>query len=141
MLNDIYTAIKTQLAAIAAAENTQWFNMQYENKGWPYRAGFFIEFPEQLNFDFVSNAARQAPLKVRVHVYAQQVQTHDGLPDSEVSAHETMALAVKTALERFIPEKDGAKLAKPFLFSGWRHWHRLNGWMVTYVEFDSKLQI
>jgi hypothetical protein len=52
-----------------------------------------------------------------------------------------MALSVKTALERFIPEKDGAKLAKPLLFSGWRHWHRLNGWMVTYVEFDSKLSL
>lgn len=141
MLHDIYNAIKTQLTGVAAAENTQWFNMQYENKGWPYRTGFFIEFPEQVNFEFVSNAARQAPLKVRVHVYAQQVQTHDGLPDSEVVSHETMALAVKTALERFIPEKNGAKLAKPLLFSGWRHWHRLNGWMVTYVEFDSRMQI
>lgn len=141
MLKNIYTAIKTQLAAVTTAENTQWFNMQYENKGWPYRTGFFIEFPEQLNFEFVSNAARQAPLKVRVHVYAQQVQTHNGINDAEVATHETMALAVKTALERFTPENAGAKLAKPLLFSGWRHWHRFNGWMVTYVEFDSKLQL
>ena len=141
MLYDIYQSIKSRLSEVDGAENTQWFNMQYENAGWPYVSGFFVEFPDGMNFAFVSQQARQASLKVRIHVYRQNVQTHDGIADTEVAAHETVALAVKTALDRFAPEKDGARLAKPLLFSGWQHWHRLNGWMVTYVEFTSNMVI
>ncbi|WP_346856571.1 hypothetical protein [uncultured Draconibacterium sp.] len=139
MLNNIYSAIKLQLSSIETAENTQWFNMQYENKGWPFANGFFVEFPDALDFEFISNSARKAAVKVRIHAYSKFVQTQDGVSDSEVLTHETLALAVKTALERFAPEKDSVQLTKPLLFSGWRHWHRLNGWMVTYIEFNTSI--
>lgn len=134
MLNNIYNAIKTQLNSIETAENTQWFNMQYENKGWVFQHGFFVEFPNQLDFEQISKQAAESPLRVRIHAYSKFIQTQEGVSDSEVLAHETLALAAKTALKGFKPTNTTTRMK----FTGWRHWHRLNGWMVTYIEFDAK---
>ena len=140
MLYEIYAAIKTQLNGVATNENTQWFNMQYDGV-MHYANGCFIEFPDALQFDDISKSTKQAPLKIRVHVYSKVISTHDGVEDTSAQAHETFAEAVKTALDKFTPESEGSALSTLMHFRGWQHWHKWKGWMVTYVDFECRKRI
>lgn len=116
----------------------EWFNMQYDGT-MIHESGFFVEFPNELDFESVSTQMRRAPLRIRLHLYSKAMATHDGIADDTVLDHEAIAHRAKKLLDGFTPlDKDGNKLCERLLFVGWRHWHRWKGWMVTYVEFESK---
>ncbi|PKQ69381.1 hypothetical protein BZG01_00135 [Labilibaculum manganireducens] len=138
MLNDIYKDIKAQLNTIATSEDCQWYNVQYEQAGWAFNAGFFVEFPDALQFDDISKMKRRSPLKIRVHVYNQNVQTTEGISDSDIDAHEAMALQVLNILDLHIPTLDGEEITSKLIFRGWQHWHRYQGWMITFIDFECK---
>lgn len=138
MLNDIYKAIKEQLNYISESEDCQWFNVQYENQGWAFTQGFFVEFPNAMQFDDISKMKRRSDLKIRIHIYKKDIQTTDGVTDQAVVNHENIASQVLDQLDQYILMKGEEQLCTKLIFRGWQHYHRFNGWMVTFVEFDAK---
>jgi len=139
MLNEIYKDIKGQLNVISASEDCQWYNVQYEQTGWAFRMGFFVEFPEPLQFDDISKMKRRSNLKIRVHAYTQNiVTTGEGITDAEVEEHEAFALQALDILDQHIPKSNDENLTTKLIFRGWQHWHRYQGWMITMLEFDCK---
>lgn len=115
----------------------EWFNMQYEGT-MVNDKGFFVAFPDELPFTAASKQMRRAPVKIRLHIYSKALQTHDGISDQQVQDHEAIATKALELLDGFTPE-NGA--CKRLTFNGWRHWHRWKGWMVTFVEFEAKIEI
>lgn len=132
MLYSIYSAIKTKLATLGLPQ--EWYNVQYEET-MINESGLFVEFPEPLKFDDLTSDARRANVLIRIHFYSKALRTHDGIADSQVQAHETVALQVKDLLDGWLPE--GAALTR-LKFRNWQHWHRWKGWMVTFIEFEAK---
>lgn len=143
MLNDIYLAVKAQIKTPADPNQEgidlpiEWYNVQYEGTIINEK-GFFVEFPDKLNFQVESRDLRRAPVKVRLHYYSKLPATQDGIPDSQVADHETIALHAMDLLDCFIPANQACGR---LTFSGWQHWHRWRGWMVTFIEFDSKINL
>lgn len=144
MLYPIYQVLKQHLNDPSADGlegidlPNEWFNMQYDGT-MIHDEGFFIEFPNELNFESVSTQMRRAPLRIRLHHYTKIVTTHDGIPDSAVLDHEVIGHKAKKLLDGFTPlDENGNKLCERLQFAVWRHWHRWKGRMVTYVEFESK---
>lgn len=139
MLNDIYKNIKGQLSTISTSENCQWYNVQYEESGWPFSVGFFVEFLEPLQFDDISKMKRRSTVKIRVHVYTQSIlKKADGISDQEVENHEAVALQVSDILDGHIPTLKDEELCTKLIFRGWQHWHRYRGWMINFVDFECK---
>jgi hypothetical protein len=141
MLYDIYSAVKIQLNTAdteGELKGIEWYNVQYEGS-IPNTPRVFIEFPDRLPFDQVTKQTRRAPLKIRCHVVTQAlVATHGEIPDALAQEHEDTVYLVLDALDKFTPDKAGIKLTSPLQFSGWEHFHKHKGWMVTFVEFDCK---
>jgi hypothetical protein len=138
MLNDIYTAIKAQLIAEdedLILKGIEWYNVQYEST-IANTPRIFVEFPEPLVIDAISKEARRTPVKMRLHVVTQVITGTDGtIPDALVTAHETIALWVKNTIEHFLPANG---ITTRMNLTGWQHWHKYKGWMVTFVEFEAK---
>lgn len=141
MLNDIYTAIKSQLNTAdteSELEGIEWYNVQYEGS-IAKTPRIFIEFPNRLPFDRVSKETKRTDLKIRLHIVTQALAGTDGaIPDSQVADHEDIAYLGLQALDKFKPTKADIPLSSPLQFSGWQHFHKHKGWMVTFVEFDCK---
>ena len=144
MLNPIYKAIKQQL--ITADEDLtlkgiEWYNVQYEST-IASTPRIFVEFPEPLVIDQISKDARRTPVKIRLHVVTQALTGTDGtIPDSLVDTHEEIATWAKDAIDHFIPPPStgsGINPCKQMNLTGWQHWHKYKGWMVTFVEFEAK---
>jgi hypothetical protein len=132
MLYPIYSAIKTRLASLNLPQ--EWYNVQYEET-MINESGIFVEFPEPLKFAGVSKDLRRAQVKIRLHIYSKALRTTDGISDLTVDAHEGIAEDVRDLLDGWKP---GGIDCNRLEFTGWQHWHRYRGWMVTFVEFDAK---
>ncbi len=141
MLYDIYTAVKNRLNTSdteSELKGIEWYNVQYEGS-IPTTPRVFIEFPEKLSFDQVSKQMRRSPMRVRAHVVSQAIAGADGaVSDTIALDHEDVVYLVLEALDKFTPEKADIALTSPFQLSGWQHFHKHKGWMVTFLEFDCK---
>lgn len=139
MLHDIYLSVKTQLLAqVAGLEGVEKYNVQYEGS-IATTPRIFVAFPEQLQFDQVSKQSRRTPLKMRLHVVTQALAETDGTVSDSISAeHETIALAVMNAIDKFTPVDGVEKLTSPMQFSGWQDFDKYRGWKITFVEFDCR---
>lgn len=144
MLNPIYKAIKQQL--ITADEElilkgVEWYNVQYEST-IASTPRIFVEFPEPLAIDAISKDTKRTQVKIRLHVVTQALTGTDGtIPDTVVDAHEEIAIWAKDAINHFTPAPStglGSVPCKTINFTGWQHWHKYKGWMVTFVEFEAK---
>ena len=139
MLYPIFTVFKDRLnnpdtMAPGIDLPVEWFNMQYDGT-MINQQGFFVEFPEKLNFENASNQMRRSPVKIRLHYYSMVPQTQDGIADETVQEHELIANQAKSLLDGYTPENGSCSR---LTFIGWQHWHRWKGWMVTYIEFEAK---
>lgn len=132
MLYSIFSAIKTKLATLNLPQ--EWYNVQYEET-MINESGVFVEFPEPLKFDELTSDVRRAVVLIRLHIYSKALRTTDGISDSQVQAHEAVALQAKDLLNGWMP--DNAELTR-LKFKNWQHWHRWKGWMVTFIEFEAK---
>jgi len=139
MFYNIYTAVKNQLTTqIAALKGVEWYNVQYEG-AIASTPRVFVEFPEKLEISQLTKQTRRAPLRMRLHVVSVAVASHEGvIPDSTAQEHETIALAAKDAIDKFTPLSGAEKLTTPMQLTGWQHFHKHKGWMVTFLEFDAK---
>jgi hypothetical protein len=135
MLYPIYAAIKNQLTTAdgeAVLKGIEWYNVQYEAT-IATTPRVFVEFPDLLQFAQLSKDARRAPVKVRLHVVTQAIPTADGvIDDATAQAHEAVAEMVYGAIDGYKPTG-----LSSLQLTGWQHWHKYKGWMVTFVEFTA----
>lgn len=140
MLHEIYTAIKSHLNAAdteAVLKGIEWYNVQYEST-IATTPRVFIEFPDPLVFSQFTKDARKTPVKVRLHVVTQAVTLADGaIDDATAQAHEQVAELIEAALDGYAPTTEETRYSTSLHLSGWQHWHKYKGWMVTFVEFTA----
>lgn len=135
MLNNIYQAVKSRLNT--TGKPVEWYNAQYDAV-MLNEEGVFVEFPEKMNFAADSKQLRRAPVTVRLHVYTKALMDNDGITDAQVESHETLALSCKALMDGYTPADNSCSR---LTFYAWQHWHRYNGWMVTFVEFTAKVTL
>lgn len=144
MLYEIYTAIKSHLNDAdteGIIKGIEWYNVQYEST-IATTPRVFIEFPDPLVFNQFTKDARKTPVKVRLHVVTQAVTLADGaIDDATASTHEAVAEMVRAAIEGYAPTTEinnvETRHATSLHLTGWQHWHKYKGWMVTFVEFTA----
>ncbi len=135
MFYAIYKTIQTALNTVSGLKGTQWFNMQYEATITQSPVAF-VEFPEDNPTDHASKDVTRLPFRVRIHVVTKVIGGQDGqVPDIAIQQNEVLAMSVKDALKNI-------KLADctPLRFVGFKTWQRLNGFMITFIDFTSKIE-
>jgi hypothetical protein len=142
MLYGIYTAIKSHLTAndpFTAIKGIEWYNVQYEGS-IASTPRLFIEFPDALPFDDLGKeVAKRAPVKLRIHVITQALSGADGAIDDSVAlTHEDRAVWIRDLLDNYLPENN---ICKTIHFVAWQHFHKYKGWMVTFLDFTTKITI
>lgn len=144
MLFPIYTAVKSQLNASdidGAIKGIEWYNEQY-NGTIANTPRIFFEFPDALKFDEISKDARRSPLRIRLHVVTAAIAGTDGaIPDSTAQEHEAIAKLVEGWIDTFIPQENGSNLTSMLRLTGWQHFHKYKGWMVTFLEFTARMML
>lgn len=135
MFYNLFKSIQAATAAaVPALKAVQWFNMQYEATITQSPVAF-IEFPDDSPADHASKDLTRLPVAIRVHVVSKVISSADGsVPDTAIQQAEALAASVRATLTGFRPAE-----CKPLRFTGWRHWQRFNGFMITYVDFTTTL--
>lgn len=135
MFYNLFKEIQPVVAAsVPALKAVQWFNMQYETTITQSPVAF-IEFPDNSAAEQVSKDLTRVPVTIRVHVVSKVLSGADGsVPDTAIEQAEALAASVRSALTGLKPSA-----GKPLRFTGWRHWQRYQGFMITYVEFGTAI--
>jgi hypothetical protein len=144
MLTPIYTAIKAQISASdseGSIKGIEWYNVQYDST-IANTPRVFFEVPEKIDFSQKSKGKRSAPITIRLHVVTQAITSADGSIDDTVpEEHEVTAKLVKNSIEAFKPLDGTEVLTSTLHLSGWQHFHKHKGWMVTFVEFSGQIAL
>jgi hypothetical protein len=156
MLYEYYKAIKTLIEDAAGSTRFQgqpsrvnnrlnsvdWFNNQYEGIILNDRVAF-VEFPQPLLPTAISKDAERAQLVIRIHLLTRALQkTDSSIPDQEIVNHETLAQSVLTALRGSqLSDESGQLLTGKLQWTSWQHWHKYEGWMVTWIELTCKTAV
>ncbi|MCD7838848.1 MAG: hypothetical protein LUG65_08050 [Clostridiales bacterium] len=117
-------------------QDIQWFNNQYE--GVIHIAPcLFIEF-SPLVINRQTKQTNTTDIGIRLHVVSEVVSESDGyIPDSDVLQHEKLAHQALDSVEdkplTFLEEE-----TRSLRLSGWTHYHKYNGWMVTLIDLKTK---
>lgn len=139
MLYQYYNAVKTILEALTDIKAVEWFNNQYEGTIHQDKV-VWIEFPDPILINPDTKSMERAELKIRLHVVSRVIQRTDNtIPDAEIVSHETMATNVLQAMrnQQLINDSDNY-ITTRLRWSGWQHWHKYEGWMVTWIEFTCR---
>lgn len=140
MLYQIFKAIKEQLSVVNDLKDIQWFNNQYDTTIHTHPVAF-IEFPEEFAPQQISNDLDEGSLAIRIHVVSKVISRIDNdIPDIAVQQNEDIAMAVKDNLNGFTPTYNGNQLSTRLKLSGWQHYHKYSGWMVTFVSFTTNIR-
>jgi len=138
MLYKYYNAVKTLVGTVASLEKLEWFNNQYTGI-IPQDHVAFVEFPEPLLPEPVSKSMERAELRIRIHVVSRVLQRIDSaIPDAEIQAHETICEAVSDKLRAEVLTYSSAAITSKLRWCGWQHFHKYEGWMVTWIDFVCK---
>ena len=141
MLQQFYNPIKEELKASTTTKDVQWFNNQYEDTTILQSGINYIEFPDSIEPEDSAKDLRRSPLRIRIHVVTKVVgKTGGGVSDAAVEQHEEFAMSCRETLEYLrIPYDVG--LTNPLVFVGWKHYHKWRGWMVTFIDFTTRIKI
>ena len=135
MFYNIYKSIQLALSAVSGLKATQWFNMQYEATIAQSPVAF-VEFPEDNPTDHASKDVTRLPFRVRIHVVTKVIAGQDGqVPDIAISQNENLALSVRVTLWHL-----KANGCTPLQFAGLKTWQRMNGFMITFVDFTARIE-
>lgn len=140
MYYQIYNQIKQHLKGLQTPIDVQWFNAQYE--GTIYKTPvIFVEFPDRLDIEQAVKSSSRASLMVRLHLVTQAITSTDGtVTDATVIEHEKQSTMVADCLQS-LSITFNANPARPLSLSGWQHYQKWKGWMVTFIEFSTKVQL
>lgn len=140
MLREIYMQIKQLANTVPGVQDVTWYNQQYEGV-IHVEPGVFIEFPDPIVPDPVSKTNKMAPLRIRVHVFSSILSEADGsVPDGQVEDHDNLAENVLNVLDGITLVKDEKEL-KVLKMISWQHYHKWSGWMVTFIEFETRMPV
>lgn len=151
MLFKFYSAIKTQLVAeVAALMGVEWFNNQYDGTIIKMPK-CYVEFPDPQELEYDNKDNKRTIVVARMHVVSKVLTKIDNVvPDTEVQAHEAIALAVRDALSGLQPtqtvvvtpatdeEPEVTRtdvIGTNLKWSRWQHFHKFEGFMVTTIDF------
>lgn len=136
MLYETFDAVRTLLSGIPALKSVQWYNAQYE--GTIYVSPIaFVEFPERIPFQPVAGDVTRADFALRIHIVSVVTAGQDSsIPDQIIRDHEAIAEQVyNNLLGKQITMKNSRTTG--LVPTGWQHYHKYKGWMVTFVDFKA----
>ena len=137
MLYNTFKDIKDKLATIAGIKAIQWFNAQYDGIIHTQPV-IFIEFPDKLNFEKLTKTDRKAQIVIRIHLVSSAVaDAGNCIPDDIIEAHENLGHLVIEKLEN-VPVAFQAGFTRELEHTGWQHYHKYKGWMITFIEFTTR---
>lgn len=134
MLYETFNSVRTQLSGITDLKSVQWYNAQYEGTIYVTPVAF-VEFPERIPLAPVAGAANRADFALRIHIAsAVTAQQDSSIPDQIIQDHEAIAQQVYDNLlgKQIVMKGDRTTSLVP---TGWQHYHKYKGWMVTFVDF------
>lgn len=137
MLYETFDSVRTLLSAGSPSlRSIQWYNAQYEGTIYVSPVAF-IEFPDRIPFEQIAGTTSRANFALRIHIVSVCTASQDGsIPDNLILEHEVIAGQVLTALHgKQIRMQDNCTTS--LVHTGWQHWHKYKGWMVTFVEFKA----
>lgn len=157
-LSPLFKAVKAGVKRVTGLENIDWYNAQFDGTQL-YEQGAFVEFPEEITFNRIDKKSDRASIRLRIHVYTKYLGEVDGyVPQQASEDHDALALAVRDALDwKALFEKQGdfyvadfhdpdfqtnpeGQLTKVLRFAAWRHWHRYQGHLITWVDFTTTIE-
>lgn len=140
MLYKYFSSIRASILEVSDVD-VVWFNDQYNAGTIVKNKVSFIEFPERIIVDSVSKDAQRVTLPIRVHVVSRVMTKPDlDIPDAEIISHESLTDELLSLLRGMqLLDQEGDAISSPIIWRGIQHWHRLQGWMVTWLEFDCKV--
>jgi len=137
MLYKTFKDIRTKLTPIPGIKAVQWFNAQYD--GIIHTQPIvFIEFPDMLKIEKLTKTDRRTPIVIRIHLVSAAVaDAGNSIPDEVIEAHENLGHLVIEKLEN-IPIVFQAGFTRELEHTGWQHYQKYKGWMITFIEFTTR---
>lgn len=119
-----------------------WFNDQYNGTIAPNQV-VFIEFPERQPVDSPTKDMQRITLPIRLHIVSRVMTKPDmEIADAEIIAHEKLATDMRDELRgSTLNDIEGEAISTRLIWRGWQHFHRYQGWMVTWVDLDCKVVV
>lgn len=141
MLYETFDSIRTLLSiGSPSLRSIQWYNAQYEGTIYVSPVAF-IEFPDRIPLDRLVGTASRADLALRIHIVSACTASQDSsIPDNLIQEHEAIAGQVLTALRGKQIQMSDTRTTS-LVQTGWQHWHKYKGWMVTFVEFSASAML
>lgn len=134
MLYETFDSVRALLSVITDLKTIQWYNAQYEGVIYVSPVAF-VEFPERIPLSQVTGTVSRADLALRIHIVSACTALQDGsIADNIIQEHEAIAEQVINTLQgKQIKLK--ASTSTSLVSTGWQHYHKYKGWMVTFVDF------
>lgn len=134
MLYETFDSVRELLKAIPQLKTVQWYNAQYEGVIYVSPVAF-VEFPERIPLDQVAGSVSRADFVLRIHIVSACTAAQDGsISDNVIQDHEAIAGQVQDILQGKQIRMAGST-STCLVPSGWQHYHKYKGWMVTFVDF------
>lgn len=136
MLYQTFTSVRSLLQAIPELKAIQWYNAQYEGTIYVSPVAF-VEFPDRIPFDPIAGTTFRADFALRIHIVSAVTASQDSsIPDKIVIEHEAIAEQAMTLLQgkQLRMKQSRTTSLTP---TGWQHYHKYKGWMVTFVDFKA----
>lgn len=134
MLYSTFDSVRTLLSGITELKSIQWYNAQYDGTIYVSPVAF-VEFPERIPLEQVAGTTSRADFALRIHIVSAVTAGQDSsIPDQVIRDHETIAGQVYDFLTgKQVTMKDCRTTS--LVPTGWQHYHKYKGWMVTFVDF------
>ena len=134
MLYETFDSVRGLLKAIPQLKTIQWYNAQYDGVIYVSPVAF-VEFPERIPLDQVAGSVSRADFVLRIHIVSACTAAQDGsISDNVIQDHEAIASQVQDILQGKQIRMVGST-STSLVPSGWQHYHKYKGWMVTFVDF------
>ncbi|RHR56608.1 hypothetical protein [Parabacteroides sp. AF17-28] len=134
MLYETFDSVRGLLKAIPQLKTIQWYNAQYDGVIYVSPVAF-VEFPERIPLDQVAGSVSRADFALRIHIVSACTAAQDGsISDNVIQDHEAIASQVQDILQGKQIRMVGST-STSLVPSGWQHYHKYKGWMVTFVDF------
>lgn len=139
MLFDYFASIRAAIL-LESEVAVVWFNDQYNGTIVPNQ-NVFVEFPDLIEVNNLSKDAQRITLPVRMHVVSRVMTKPDmEIADAEIMAHEELVATIRDIMRGMVlVDAEDTQLSSPLIWAGYQHWHRYQGWMVTWLNFTCKV--
>ena len=126
-------------ASDSPVKDIQWFADQYDRTIHTAPV-VLVEF-QDLDFTKVTKQKGNVLINIRIHVVTETESESDGdVLYPSIEAHERLAVSVRNMLEGWCLDFAGGE-TRPIYTVKWGHNHNYRGYMVTWIELETKGQL